>query len=77
MMTIILGAIIYFIIGGIVVGIMTIIDDDTEDDTGGELAFIGILWPISFPLLIGLAIIAIVGELVNIIAEFFIKNKKH
>ena len=76
MMTIILGAIIYFIIGGIVVGIMTIIDDDTDDDTG-ELAFIGILWPISFPLLIGLAIIAIVCELVNIIARFFIKNKKH
>ena len=76
MMTIILGAIIYFIIGGIEVGIMTIIDDDAYDDAY-ELVFIGILWPLSFPLLIGLAIIAFVGELVNIIAEFFIKNKKH
>ena len=74
MMTIILGAIIYFIIGGIVRGIMTIIDDDTDDDTGGMLAFIGILWPISLPLLIGLTIIATVGVLVNIIAEFFYKK---
>lgn len=48
-----------------------------EYDDTGELAFIGILWPISLPLLIGLTIIAIVGALVNIIAGFFIKNKKH
>ena len=42
-----------------------------------DISFIGILWPIAVPALIGLVIIAIVAALVNIIAEFFIKNKKH
>lgn len=87
-MIIILGAIIYFIIGGIVLGIvvniMTMINDDLEDDQDYDLLYnidnigiIGILWPISVPLFIGLAIIAIVGALINIIAGFFIANKKH
>ena len=87
-MIIILGAIIYFIIGGIVLGIvvniMTMINDDLEDDQDYDLLYnidnmgiIGILWPISVPLLIGLAIIAILGALINIIAGFIRKNKKH
>ena len=76
-MTIILGAIIYFIIGGIVAGIITMINDDTDDKDDIGLGLIVILWPISVPLFIGLAIIAIVGALINIIARLFIKNKKH
>lgn len=77
MMTIILGAIIYFIIGGIVAGIITMINDDTDDKDDIGLGLIVILWPISVSLFIGLAIIAIVGALINIIARLFIKNKKH
>ena len=87
-MIIILGAIAYFIIGGIVLGIlvniMTKINSDLEDDQDYDLLYnidnigvIGILWPVSVPLLIGIAIIAIVSALINIIAGFFIKNKKH
>ena len=87
MMTIILGVIIYFIIGGIVLGIvvniMTMVNDDLKDNQDYDyiydidnIGIIGILWPISVPLLIGLAIIAIVSALINIIAGFFIKNKK-
>ena len=86
MMITILGAIIYFIIGGIVLGIavniMTMIDSDLKDDPDynidiDDIGFIGILWPIAVPLFIGIAIIAIVGSLVAIIAKFFTKNKKH
>ena len=87
-MTIILGILAYFIIGGIVLGIvvniMTMINDDLKDDQDYDslydidnIGIIGILWPISVPLFIGLAIIAIVSALINIIAGFFIKNKKH
>ena len=87
MMIIILGILAYFIIGGIVLGIvvniMTMINDDLEDDQDYDslynidnIGIIGILWPISVPLFIGLAIIAIVGMLIDIIAGFFIKNKK-
>ena len=88
MMIIILGILAYFIIGGIVLGIlvniMTKINGDLEDDQDYDslynidnIGIIGILWPISVPLLIGIAIIAIIGALMNIIAGFFIKNKKH
>ena len=73
MMTII-GAIIYFIIGGIVAGIITMINDDTDDKDDIGLGLIVILWPITIPLLIGITIIA---ALINIIARLFIKNKKH
>ena len=87
-MIIILGAIVYFIIGGIVLGIvvniMTMINDDLKDDPDYDLFYnidnigvIGILWPITVPLFIGLAIIAIVGALINIIAGLLIANKKH
>ena len=87
-MIIILGILAYFIIGGIVLGIvvniMTMINDDLKDDQDYDLLYnidnigiIGILWPISVPLFIGLAIIAIVNALINIIAGFFIRNKKH
>lgn len=77
MMTVILGAIIYFIIGGIIAGIIAMINDDTDDTDDIGISLIGILWPISVPLFIGIAIIAIIGALINIIAGFFIKNKKH
>ena len=87
-MIIILGILAYFIIGGIVLGIvvniMTMINDDLKDDQDYDLLYnidnigiIGILWPISVPLFIGLAIIAIVNALINIIAGFFTRNKKH
>ena len=89
-MIIILGILAYFIIGGIVLGIlvniMTKINSDLEDDQDYDydslynidnIGLIGILWPISVPLLIGIAIITIVSALVNIIAGFFVKNKKH
>ena len=89
-MIIILGILAYFIIGGIVLGILVNImamigrylEDDPDPDYDifynvDNIGIIGILWPISVPLLIGIAIIAIVGALINIIAEFFIKNKKH
>ena len=87
-MIIILGILAYFIIGGIVLGIvvniMTMINDDLKDDQDYDslynidnIGIIGILWPISVPLFIGLAIIAIVSALINIIAGFFIRNKKH
>lgn len=87
-MIIILGILAYFIIGGIVLGIvvniMTMINDDLKDDQDYDLLYnidnigiIGILWPISVSLFIGLAIIAIVNALINIIAGFFIRNKKH
>lgn len=75
MMTIILGILAYFIIGGIVLGIVSMINDD-KDDTD-SIGVIGILWPISVPIFIGLAIIAIVYVPIKIIAGFFIKNKKH
>ena len=85
MMTIILGILAYFIIGGIVLGIivniMTMINDDLKDDQDYDLLYnidnigiIGILWPISVPLFIGLAIIAIVSALIHIIAGFFIRK---
>ena len=85
MMIIILGILAYFIIGGIVLGIlvniMTRINSDLEDDQDYDslynidnIGVIGILWPISVPLLIGLAIIAIAGALINIIAGFFTKR---
>ena len=88
MLIIILGILAYFIIGGIVLGIvvniMTKINSDLEDDQDYDslynidnIGVIGILWPISIPLLIGIAIIAIIGALINIIAGFIIKNKKH
>ena len=85
MMIVILGILAYFIIGGIVLGIvvniMTMINDDLKDDQDYDLLYnidnigiIGILWPISVPLFIGLAIIAIVSALINIIAGFFIRK---
>ena len=88
MLIVILGILTYFIIGGIVLGIvvniMTMINDDLKDDQDYDLLYdidnigiIGILWPISVPLFIGLAIIAIVSALINIIAGFFIRHKKH
>ena len=84
-MIIILEILAYFIIGGIVLGIvvniMAMIGDYLEDDQDYDLLYnidnigiIGILWPISVPLLIGIAIIAIVGALINIIAGLFVKN---
>ena len=87
MMIIILGILAYFIIGGIILGIlvniMTKINDDLKDNQDYDslynidnIGIIGILWPISVPLLIGLAIIAIVSALINIIAGFFIKTDK-
>ena len=88
MLIVILGILAYSIIGGIVLGIvvniMAMINDDLKDDLDYDLLYnidnigiIGILWPISVPLLIGIAIIAIVGALINIIAGFFKRNKKH
>lgn len=85
MMTIILGILAYLIIGGIVLGIlvkfMTMINNDliaAQDYDSlynmDNIGVIGILWPISVPLLIGIAIIAIVGALINIIAGLFIKK---
>ena len=85
MMAVILGILAYFIIGGIVLGIvvniMTMINSDLEDDQDYDLLYnidnigiIGILWPISVPLLIGIVIIGIVGALINIIAGLL---KKH
>ena len=84
MMIVILGILAYFIIGGIVLGIvvniMTMIGDYLEDDQDygidniDNIGIIGILWPISVPLFIGLAIIAIVSALINIIAGFFIRK---
>lgn len=78
---IILGILAYFIIGGIVLGIlvnlMALINNGLDDDSAYDMeniSVIGILWPISVPLLIGVAIIAIVGALINIIAGFFIKK---
>lgn len=88
MMTVILGILAYLIIGGIILGIlvniMTMINDDLKDNQDYDslynidnIGVIGLLWPISVPLLIGLAIIAIIGALINIIARLFTKNKKH
>ena len=85
MMAVILGILAYFIIGGIVLGIviniMTMINSDLEDDQDYDLLYnidnigiIGILWPISVPLLIGIVIIGIVGALINIIVGLFKKN---
>ena len=84
-MAVILGILAYLIISGIVLGIviniLTMINGDLEDDQDygyiygiDNIGIIGILWPISVPLFIGLAIIAIVGALINIIAGFFIKK---
>ena len=85
MMAVILGILAYFIIGGIVLGIvvniMTMINDDLKADQDYDLLYnidnigiIGILWPISVPLLIGIVIIGIVGALINIIAGLFKKK---
>ena len=85
MMIIILGILAYIIIGGIVLGIlvniMTKINSDLEDNQDYDsfynidnIGIIGILWPISVPLLIGVAIIGIVFALINIIAGVFIKK---
>ena len=86
MLMVILGILAYFIIGGIVLGIvvniMAMINNDLEDDQDYDslynidnIGIIGILWPISVPLFIGLAIIAIVSALINIIAGVFTENK--
>lgn len=71
MLIVILGILAYFIIGSIVldivVNIMTMIDDDPDYDSLyniDNIGIIGILWPITVPLFIGLAIIAIVGMLI-------------
>ena len=88
MMTVILGILAYLIIGGIILGIlvniMTMINDDLKDNQDYDslynidnIGVIGLLWPISVPLLIGVVIIAIIGMLINIIAGLFTKNKKH
>ena len=81
MMIIILGILAYFIIGGIVAGIITKINDDLKDNQDYDslynidnIGIIGILWPITVPLLIGISIITIVGALINIIAGLFIKK---
>ena len=86
MMIIILGILAYFIIGGIVAGIITKINDDLKDDQDQDydqfyniyykdnIGIIGILWPITVPLLIGISIISIVDALINIIAGLFIKK---
>ena len=85
MLIVILGILAYLIIGGIVLGIvvniMTMINDDLKDDQDYDLLYnidnigiIGILWPISVPLFIGITIIAIVSALINIIAGFFIRK---
>ena len=75
MMTAILGILAYFIIGGIVLGIITMINDDIHDT--GNIVIIGILWPITVIILITTSIIEIVDTLINIIDGLFIKNKKH
>ena len=72
MMIIILGILAYFIIGGIVAGIIAMINDYTDD-----IVIIGILWPITVIILITISIIEIVDTLINIIDGLFIKNKKH
>ena len=74
-MTAILGILAYFIIGGIVLGIITMINDDIHDT--GNIVIIGILWPITVIILITTSIIEIVDTLINIIDGLFIKNKKH
>ena len=71
-MIIILGILAYFIIGGIVAGIIAMINDYTDD-----IVIIGILWPITVIILIVISIIEIVDTLINIIAGFFKRNKKH
>ena len=75
MMTAILGILAYFIIGGIVLGIITMINDDIHDT--GNIVIIGMLWPITVIILITTSIIEIVDTLINIIDGLFIKNKKH
>lgn len=75
MVTIILGILAYFIIGGIVAGIIAMIKDDTDDTD--NIVIIGILWPITVIILITTSIIEIVDTLINIIDGLFIKNKKH
>ena len=85
MMIIILGILAYFIIGGIVLGIVTKINDDLKDDQDyvslynidykDNIGNIGLFWPITVPLLIGISTITIVDALINIIAGLFIKNK--
>ena len=74
MMTIILGILAYFIIGGIVAGIIAMINDDTDDTD--KIVIIGILWPLTVIILITTSIIKIVDTLINIIDGLFI-NKKH
>lgn len=88
-MIIILGILAYFIIGGIILGIvvniMNRINNDLKDYPDynidlDDICFIVMLWPITVPLLIGIGIIAIVAVLIsiliNIIVGFFTKNKK-
>ena len=72
MMTIILGILAYFIIGGIVAGIMNMINDDIDDTD--KIVIIGILWPLTVIILITTSIIKIVDTMINIIDELFIKK---
>ena len=71
-MTIILGILAYFIIGGIVAGIMNMINDDIDDTD--KIVIIGILWPLTVIILITTSIIKIVDTMINIIDELFIKK---
>ena len=71
MMTIILGILTYFIIGGIVAGIIAMINDDTDDTD--KIVIIGILWPLTVIILITTSIIKIVDTLINIIDGLFYK----
>ena len=59
----------YLMVGCTIATALYILSDDYD-----LALYIGLLWPISVPLFIGLAIIAIVSALINIIAGFFIKK---
>lgn len=68
MMTIILGILVYLIIGGAIGCLMK-----RRTCRFDVALFAGITWPVIIPLFMGL----IITSIITLIIEFFTKNKKH
>lgn len=62
----------YLMVSCIISTALYILSDDYD-----FALYCGLIWPLGIPLFIGLAIIAIVGTLINIIIGFFTKKIKN
>lgn len=68
MMTVILGILVYLIIGGTIGCLIK-----RRNGRFDVALFAGLIWPVVIPLFMGL----IITSIISIIIEFFTKNKKY